>query len=120
MEEWQSVVAGVLHSLSTTTVRTVWPKDMLLSYLQMMNQAPALDEPLLRKLAAETGGRYFRATDAEALEGIFQIIDRLEASELEGRTFTRYRELSAPLIALALGLLLLDLLLGMTLLEVLP
>ena len=91
-----------------------------LSYLQMMNQAPALDEPLLRKLAAETGGRYFRATDAEALEGIFQIIDRLEASELEGRTFTRYRELGHPLIALALGLLLLDLLLGMTLLEVLP
>jgi Ca-activated chloride channel family protein len=91
-----------------------------LSYLQMMNQAPALDEPLLRKLASETGGRYFRATDAETLEGIFQIIDRLEASELEGRTFTRYRELAAPLLALALALLLLDLLLGLTLLEVLP
>ena len=34
-----------------------------------------IDEPLLREIAAKTGGRYFRARDSEALSRIFRQID---------------------------------------------
>lgn len=79
-----------------------------------------LDERLLTKIAESTGGRYFRATDKKALAAIFETIDRLEASEVEAQTFTRYRELFDWLLAPALALLLLDLALGATLLRSLP
>lgn len=89
-------------------------------FFQLMARAPALDEPLLQRLAERTGGRYFRATDTRALEGIFDIIDRLERTELESRTFTRYRELARPLLLAALLLLVVDLMLGATYLRALP
>jgi Ca-activated chloride channel family protein len=37
-----------------------------------------LDEPTLRAIAQETGGQYFRATDANALQQVYRQIDRLE------------------------------------------
>lgn len=37
-----------------------------------------LDEPTLQQIAKVTGGRYYRATDASALEGVYREIDRLE------------------------------------------
>ncbi len=44
-----------------------------------------LDEELLRGIAERTGGRYFRATDADALAGIFGEIDRLEKTAARGQ-----------------------------------
>ncbi|MEI9946830.1 MAG: VWA domain-containing protein [Chitinophagaceae bacterium] len=37
-----------------------------------------IDEQLLRKIAEETGGRYFRAKDKEGLENIYKQIDQME------------------------------------------
>ncbi len=37
-----------------------------------------LDEATLKEIAKTTGGRYFRATDASALEAVYSEIDRLE------------------------------------------
>lgn len=37
-----------------------------------------LDEPTLRAIAQETGGLYFRATDASALQQVYHRIDQLE------------------------------------------
>jgi Ca-activated chloride channel family protein len=37
-----------------------------------------LDEGTLKEIAKITGGRYFRATDADALQAVYQQIDRLE------------------------------------------
>ncbi|HEU5051217.1 MAG TPA: VWA domain-containing protein [Gemmatimonadales bacterium] len=79
-----------------------------------------IDEPLLREIAAETGGRYFRATDAEALSRIFQQIDELEKTPIQGTRYARYDESTRPLILLGLGLLALELLLGSTFLVRLP
>jgi Ca-activated chloride channel family protein len=45
-----------------------------------------LDEDVLRKIAETTGGAYFRATNARALEEIYQQIDKLEKTEAESRT----------------------------------
>ncbi|MDQ0505788.1 vWA domain-containing protein [Xanthobacter agilis] len=44
----------------------------------MVNMPSDLDEDALRKIAAITGGRYFRARDVQGLAGIYADIDRLE------------------------------------------
>jgi Ca-activated chloride channel homolog len=45
-----------------------------------------MDEEILREIANLTGGAYFRATDAGALEAISARIDQLEKTEAEART----------------------------------
>jgi len=51
-----------------------------------------LDEPLLRDVADATGGRYFRATDPEALNRIFRQIDRLEKTPVIVTRYTEFDE----------------------------
>lgn len=61
-----------------------------------------IDEELMRTIAARTGGKYFRATDAASLESIYEEIDRLEKSRIESRQYKSYTELFPPLVWLAL------------------
>ena len=79
-----------------------------------------IDEPLMRSIAQGTGGRYFRATDSEALSRIFQQIDQLEKSPIQITRYTRFDEATRPLILVGLGALLLELLLGSTILVRVP
>jgi Ca-activated chloride channel family protein len=79
-----------------------------------------IDEPLMRSIAQSTGGRYFRATDSEALSRIFQQIDQLEKSPIQITRYTRFDEATRPLILAGLGALMLELLLGTTVLVRLP
>jgi Ca-activated chloride channel family protein len=55
-----------------------------------------INEDLLRKMAADTGGKYWRATDGRVLEGIFQEINRLEKTKVEINQYTKYAELFPP------------------------
>ena len=69
-----------------------------------------LNEAVLRRIAEVTGGRYFRATDSEALERIYRELDRLEPIEYQYRSHRPREERFAwPLLA---ALLLLVLLIG--------
>ncbi|HEY0972558.1 MAG TPA: VWA domain-containing protein [Gemmatimonadales bacterium] len=72
--------------------------------LRYENRPVRIDEPLLRDVARVTGGRYFRARDAEALRNIYQQIDQLERAPVQTRRYVRYTErYSWPLgVALAL------------------
>jgi len=83
-------------------------------------QSGFLDETLLRKIASETGGAYFRATDKESLRQVYAQIDRLEKSEIEVVTKTRYAEYFIYFIAAALFFLALDLILRLTVLRTFP
>jgi len=65
------------------------------------------DEETLREIAKITGGAYFRATDTEALEKIYQRIDELEKTEAEARTLFIPRPLYPWPLTLALLCLLL-------------
>jgi len=51
-----------------------------------------VDETLLAEIARRTGGRFYRATDADALARVFAEIDRLERTELAVKRYVRYRE----------------------------
>jgi Ca-activated chloride channel family protein len=79
-----------------------------------------IDEPLLREIAQQTGGRYFRARDSEALSRIFRQIDALEKTPIQVTRYTRYNEATRPLILFGLGALALELLLGSTLVVRVP
>ncbi|MEO6209184.1 MAG: VWA domain-containing protein [Gemmatimonadaceae bacterium] len=70
-----------------------------------------IDEGLLRDVATTTGGRYFRAVDAAALQRIYQQIDQLEQEPVRAHQYVRYTEeyrwpLAVALIAIALEALL--------------
>lgn len=74
-----------------------------------------IDEPLLRDIAASTGGRYFRAKDSEALSRIFKQIDGLEKTPIHVTRYVKYDEIAKPLVLAGLLALALELLLSATL-----
>ncbi len=79
-----------------------------------------IDEQLLRKMAEETGGRYFRAKDKEGLENIYNQIDQLEKSKVEVTSYKRHEELFLPLALAALAFLFLEILLRYTIFKRFP
>jgi Ca-activated chloride channel homolog len=62
----------------------------------------SIDEPLLRDIAATTGGQYFRATNEAALDSIYHHIDQLETSTVQVNRYVDYRSRHLPLLAFAL------------------
>lgn len=78
---------------------------------QFGNVQVEIDEDLLKSIAAQTGGEYFRATDNEKLEQIYSQIDKLEKTEIEEFKYYNYDEKFRPLVLLAGGLLLFEILL---------
>lgn len=51
-----------------------------------------IDEALLRAISDETGGMYFRATSAQALQEIYDEINKLEKTEIEVTVIRKYSE----------------------------
>ncbi|MCB0422826.1 MAG: VWA domain-containing protein [Bdellovibrionales bacterium] len=51
-----------------------------------------VNEELLRKMASETGGKYWRATTSKGLKEVFHAIDDLERTKIEVNRFVKYDE----------------------------
>jgi Ca-activated chloride channel family protein len=71
-----------------------------------------IDESLLQDVARATGGRYFRARDAAALQSVYEQINELERSPTRVARYRPYVDeyrwpLALALLALALELALL-------------
>ncbi|MBK7535733.1 MAG: VWA domain-containing protein [Myxococcales bacterium] len=64
-----------------------------------------IDEDLLRRIAATTGGEYLRATDASGLRKIYQRIDALERTKIEEIKFLRYHLHYRTFLLVALALI---------------
>jgi Ca-activated chloride channel family protein len=79
-----------------------------------------LDEALMKRIASQTGGEYFRATNKESLEAIYQRIDRMEKTEVEVVTKTRFDELFIYFILGALVFLTLEIILRFTTFRTFP
>ncbi len=60
----------------------------------LRQMAVDIDEETLDKVAKTTGGEYFRATDADSLERIYEQIDKLERTRTEERRYMEYVELA--------------------------
>jgi Ca-activated chloride channel homolog len=79
-----------------------------------------VDEDTLRRIAATTGARFYRATDTDSLNRIYDEIDKLEKTSFTVHSYERWQELfDWPVIA-ALGLLGLSLLSQFTLRRRIP
>ena len=74
---------------------------------QLVNPSADLDADMLTSIAAQTGGRFFRATDSSELADAYRAIDALEPMPQQGPTMRPRHELFRwPLLA-AIALLLL-------------
>ncbi|GAC1417372.1 MAG: VWA domain-containing protein [Flavisolibacter sp.] len=79
-----------------------------------------LDESLLRKIAMQTGGQYYRAIDKESLQEIYNQINQLEKSKIEVITTIKFEEEFFYFMVVALILLLLEIILKYTFLRTFP
>ncbi len=79
-----------------------------------------IDEDLLTEIAESTGGQYFRARDSEALGRIFRQIDQLERSRVDVVRYIRQEERTRPFLLAALGFLMVELVLGATIVVRVP
>lgn len=80
----------------------------------------AVNEDLLNRMASDTGGKFFRATREDSLQGVFKEIDSLEKTKVDVDKFTRYSELFPPYLVAGLLIYLLALLLDKTVLRRVP
>ena len=67
-----------------------------------------IDEALLQEIALKTGGIYFRATNNQKLEEIYQEINKLEKTEIEEFNYYNYEEKYRILILLAIGFIIVE------------
>jgi len=74
-----------------------------------------IDEDLLKNIAQETGGQYFRATDTHKLQHIYDEINKMEKTDIKTYTYYNYTEKFRPLVILAGIFFLIEFLLRYTL-----
>ena len=79
-----------------------------------------IDEPLLRDIADQTGGKYFRATDNTKLLEIYNEINQMEKSRVTVDSFPVYTELFMKFAIWALIALLLEVLFKFFIIRRLP
>lgn len=73
-----------------------------------------IDEPLLKQIAAETGGKYYRATGNKSMEDIYNEIDKLEKTSIEISSYKHYTELFFPFALICIVAISLEMLLRYT------
>jgi Ca-activated chloride channel family protein len=86
----------------------------------MQSQKVSIDEDLLKNIAKQTGGQYFRATDNQSLKKIYGQIDQMEKSKVQITTFHHYTEKFYPFVFAALALLLLEVIFKFTFFKKFP
>jgi len=79
-----------------------------------------VNEDLLNRFASDTGGKYFRASKEDSLEGVFKEIDGLEKTKIDVNKFTRYTEEYQHFLFIGLLLYILGMFLGQSTLRRVP
>ena len=97
-----------------------YPAVDMFGNMTFINQKVEIDEKTLTEIARLTGGRYFRATDKEKLQAIYDEINQLEKSRVEVTERITYHELFLGWVLAALALLTAELLLSNLVLKRLP
>lgn len=97
-----------------------YPAVDMFGNMTFINQQVEIDEKALTEIARLTGGRYFRATDKEKLQAIYDEINQLEKSRVEVTERITYHELFLGWVLAALALLTAELLLSNLVLKRIP
>ena len=88
--------------------------------VQYMDVDVEIDEPILKQIAATTGGQYFRATDNASLKEIYSEIDKMEKTKISVQEYSKKQEEYKNWAILLFSLLLVEILLRNTLLRNIP
>ena len=88
--------------------------------VQVQNVKVEIDEDLLKQIASETGGKYFRATNNTKLMEIYAEINQMEKTRTTVDSFPVYSELFMRFALIALFALLAELLLRFFILRRIP
>ncbi|WP_211327097.1 vWA domain-containing protein [Chitinophaga flava] len=110
-----------VYTIGVGTIgKAPFPMPMADGSVQMVMQDVQIDEPLMKKISKETGGKYFRATNTSDLKSIYSEIDQLEKTKVEITSYKRYAEHFFPLAMLALACILLEIVLRYSVFRSLP
>ena len=75
---------------------------------------PVINKTLLSKIATQTGGQFFLASNAKDMRAIYDTIDTLEKTTHETSLYHNYLDIFIPFIWIILALLSIELLLSAT------
>lgn len=79
-----------------------------------------IDDELLTKVAEQTGGKYYRATNNKQLANVYKEIDKLEKSKIEVSEFRKRKEEFFLFALIGAGLLLFEFILKYLIIKKLP
>ncbi|GAA4468067.1 VWA domain-containing protein [Nemorincola caseinilytica] len=82
--------------------------------VQKMMMPTDVDEPLLKRIAAATNGKFYRATGNRSLADIYKDIDQLERTKVSITSYKHYAELFFPFAMVAVICLALEMILRYT------
>ena len=85
--------------------------------VDVVNMKVEIDEKILRNIAEQTSGEYFRATDKQTLEAVYERINQLEKSKVEVENRTTLHEEFLVFVLWALFALLLEFIINRILLN---
>ncbi len=87
---------------------------------QIQQMKVEIDEDVLEKVAGMTGGKYFRATDKEKLEEIYNEIDKMEKTILDTQNYSKRQEEYFPFLLAGVLLLITESVVRYTVLKSIP
>jgi len=93
-----------IYTIGVGSDTMIFPTQMF-GITQYSQYPGGFNEDLLKQIADDTGGQYFRAMDTKALSQIFETINQLEKTKFSDENFKEYNELAFPLIMTSLVLL---------------
>lgn len=93
---------------SKEPARIPYQTPLGVQYTTIENQ---FDEGTLQRIAHATGGEYFRATNNNSLQSIYQQIDQMEKTKIRVREYSKRSEMFMPFLLAALACLLLEIIL---------
>lgn len=88
--------------------------------IQYQNIDVQIDEKLLQEVATTTGGKYFRATNKQKLEEIYNEINKLEKSKIDVTRFQNKKDEYFIFVLVAACLLILEIILRYTIFKKIP
>ncbi|MFN7954861.1 MAG: VWA domain-containing protein [bacterium] len=116
----QAITTAKGFGVKVYTIGIGTGKDTTLTFVdstgvqRTIKQEVKLDEPGMKRIAEETGGRYFRAADTAELTSIYAQIDQLERSDRREEIIQSWRELFPYVLFVAALLLIAEAVLART------
>lgn len=103
-----------------TNGEALYPTQNIMGHLSYSKQKVVIDEPTLQKIAETTNGKYFRATNDDVLQQIFDEINQLEKSKIDVQKFTHTEDNYMVWAWIAFIVFIIEILIRHTILRTIP